>query len=173
MRANIPGIVLVMIVASTTAFCQDVKKERPRPGRDMERNLHFRQQQLDVAEREAELDFQQKMREIQLQKQRSELDFQHKTRETQLQKQRFEIQRLKHRDSRPERRVYHGKKMFKFVAICLVLNILLAIWVYQDIRERNTGSGMWIVITLLSGFFGVLVYAVVRLGDSRQLISKK
>jgi len=75
MRANIPGIVLVMIVASTTAFCQDVKKERPRPGRDMERNLHFRQQQLDVAEREAELDFQQKMREIQLQKQRSELDF--------------------------------------------------------------------------------------------------
>ncbi len=41
----------------------------------------------------------------------------------------------------------------------------LAIWVYGDIRKRNAGSGIWIVVTLLAGFFGALLYAIARLGD--------
>ena len=36
---------------------------------------------------------------------------------------------------------------------------------YVDIRSRKAGSGLWVVITLLAGFFGALIYAVVRLGD--------
>ena len=46
-----------------------------------------------------------------------------------------------------------------------VVHILMAIWVYADNRKRGAGYGLWIVITLLSGFFGALVYAVIRLGD--------
>ena len=46
-----------------------------------------------------------------------------------------------------------------------VIHILLAVWVYQDLRRRNTGSGIWIVITLLAGLCGAAVYALVRLGD--------
>ena len=49
--------------------------------------------------------------------------------------------------------------------ICFIVHILLAIWVYGDIRRRNTGSGIWIIITLLTGLLGALVYAIVRLGD--------
>lgn len=46
-----------------------------------------------------------------------------------------------------------------------VIHILLAVWVYQDLRRRNTGSGIWIVITLLAGLCGAAVYALVRLGE--------
>ncbi|HOK96600.1 MAG TPA: hypothetical protein PK052_12360 [Anaerohalosphaeraceae bacterium] len=51
---------------------------------------------------------------------------------------------------------------------CAVVHILSAVWVFQDIRTRGAGSGVWIVIALLAGLFGVLVYAVVRLGDIRK-----
>ena len=50
---------------------------------------------------------------------------------------------------------------------CLVIHILLAIWVYQDIRRRTTGSGIWIVVTLLAGLCGAAVYALVRIGEKQ------
>jgi len=58
--------------------------------------------------------------------------------------------------------------VFPLLAICCIVHVLVAVWVYQDLRRRNAGSGIWIVIALLAGLFGALVYAVVRLGDSRQ-----
>jgi len=57
------------------------------------------------------------------------------------------------------------KFMFGMMAFWAVVNILLAIWVYQDIRKRNAGSGIWIVVTLMTGLLGALVYAVVRIGE--------
>jgi hypothetical protein len=52
--------------------------------------------------------------------------------------------------------------------VCAVVHILAAIWVFQDIRARGAGSGLWIVIALLAGLLGVLVYAVIRLGDAKK-----
>ena len=49
-----------------------------------------------------------------------------------------------------------------------VVHILVAVWIYTDIRKLNRGSGLWIVIALLTGLLGTPVYAVVRLGDERQ-----
>jgi hypothetical protein len=54
------------------------------------------------------------------------------------------------------------------MVMCLVVNILSAVWVFQDIRIRGTGSGIWIVIALIAGLLGALVYAVVRLGDLKR-----
>jgi len=64
----------------------------------------------------------------------------------------------------------HGKAAhcLMFVMICGIIHILMTIWVYQDIRKRNAGSGIWIVVALLTGLLGTLVYAVVRLGDAKQ-----
>jgi hypothetical protein len=50
----------------------------------------------------------------------------------------------------------------------VIVHILVAIWVYMDIRQLNRGSGIWIVIALLTGLLGGLVYAIVRIGDARQ-----
>lgn len=55
-----------------------------------------------------------------------------------------------------------------FLGLCFLIHVLLTVWVYQDIRQRHTGSGLWIVITLLTGFFGALLYAIVRLGDKKE-----
>ena len=60
-----------------------------------------------------------------------------------------------------------GKACGAIFVVCAVIHILLAMWVYQDIRKRNTGSGLWIVITLLTGLLGALVYAIVRIGDKQ------
>ena len=90
-----------------------------------------------------------------------------------------EWQKLEHRKGQmqPQRQWPARKQMHKgghkslcglLMVICLVVHILVAIWVFQDIRARGTGSGIWIVIALISGLLGALVYAVVRLGDVKQ-----
>jgi len=45
----------------------------------------------------------------------------------------------------------------------------MAIWVYKDVREQENGNSIWIVITLLAGFFGIVPYALIRLGDGWQM----
>jgi hypothetical protein len=50
---------------------------------------------------------------------------------------------------------------------CGIIHLLLTVWVYQDIRKRNAGSGIWIVVTLMTGLLGAAVYALVRLGDKQ------
>jgi len=64
----------------------------------------------------------------------------------------------------------HGKMAhcLMFMIVCGLIHILMAVWVYQDIRKRNTSSGIWVIVALLTGLFGTLVYAVVRLGDIKQ-----
>lgn len=49
--------------------------------------------------------------------------------------------------------------------ICFVVHILLTIWVYRDLQRRKTGSGLWIVIVLLTGLPGAIAYSIVRIGD--------
>ena len=56
---------------------------------------------------------------------------------------------------------------------CLVVHILVAVWIYQDIRQRNCGSGIWIVLGLLAGLMAALVYAVVRLGEGNDAAKKR
>ena len=103
--------------------------------------------------------------------------------QNELQEQRQQLDRerqeLEHQRDRmqPQRQWPARKQMHKgghkplcglLMVMCLVVNILVAIWVFQDIRTRGTGSGIWIVIALIAGLLGALVYAVVRLGDVKQ-----
>ena len=94
----------------------------------------------------------------------------------QLEMERQELERQRDR-MQPQRQWPTHKQMNKgghkpicglLMAMCLVVHILVAVWVFQDIRKRGTGSGIWIVIALISGLLGALVYAVVRLGDVKQ-----
>ena len=103
--------------------------------------------------------------------------------QNELQEQRQQLDRerqeLEHQRDRmqPQRQWPARKQMHKgghkplcglLMVMCLVVHILVAIWVFQDIRKRETGSGIWIVIALLAGLLGALVYAVVRIGDIKQ-----
>ena len=63
----------------------------------------------------------------------------------------------------------HDKKGFcvLFLLMILIMHIILSIWVYKDTKQRDA-SGLWIIITLLSGFLGAFLYALVRIGDSKK-----
>jgi len=51
------------------------------------------------------------------------------------------------------------------IAVLAVIHIMLAVWVFTDIRKRGEGSGIFIVLALLAGIPGTILYALVRLGD--------
>jgi hypothetical protein len=135
MKRWILAALTIVTVASTMALSQEAEEE-----------LEAQAVQMELAERATEFAFQQEMRELELEKLRIEID-----------RERAEIDRVA-----PGR---HHKNCGPFLLLCLLVHVLLTVWVYLDIRKRNTGSAIWIVLALLSGFFGALLYVLVRLGD--------
>ena len=99
-----------------------------------------------------------KEREMNLQQRQAKMDM-----EREMQKLDLEGQRLKLEHARG----MNKDKAHPLLLVILVVHILVAVWVYMDIRQLGRGSGLWIVIALLTGLLGTLVYAVVRLGDGR------
>jgi hypothetical protein len=132
-------LVFVCISTNVPGLESDMRTPpEPGPEQQMERRLV----ELELQEREAELDFQQQMRKLELEQRKMELERQQKN----------------HEDG--------GAAVI--LLLCLVVNILAAIWVYQDFRKHNTESGIWIAITLLAGLFGALVYSIVRLKENKK-----
>jgi hypothetical protein len=52
-----------------------------------------------------------------------------------------------------------------FLLGCLVCNILLAVWIYGDIRKRGEGSGIFVALALVAGVPAAIIYSLVRIGD--------
>jgi hypothetical protein len=40
--------------------------------------------------------------------------------------------------------------------------ILLAVWVYRDAKKRGMEATLWLLLVLLTGFIGLIVYLIVR-----------
>ena len=53
------------------------------------------------------------------------------------------------------------------ILIGIIFNILLAVWIYTDIRKRGEGSGIFVALSLLAGIPTAIIYALVRLGDKK------
>ena len=51
--------------------------------------------------------------------------------------------------------------------IGVVCNILMAIWIFTDIRKRGEGSAIFVAMALVAGVPAALIYAVTRLGDKK------
>jgi len=53
-------------------------------------------------------------------------------------------------------------------ALCLipiiywVIAILLCIWVYRDAESRGMNGVMWLIVVLIAGIIGLIIYLVVR-----------
>jgi len=110
-------------------------------GKDVKHQIELREMELQLQGREAKMDFERKIQELE------------------LEKRKIELEHIR----RP-----HKPGPHPLLLLCAVVHILVAVWVYQDIRQRNCGSGIWIVIALLTGLLGALVYAVVRIGDTKK-----
>ncbi len=48
------------------------------------------------------------------------------------------------------------------VVIFYVIGILLAIWVYTDAKKRDMNAAVWLLVVLLTGCIGCIIYLVVR-----------
>ena len=129
---------------------------------DMDERLERQEYELELQERRQDVEFQQQMNEIKLEKMR--------------QGNRGNIH--------PPVSRFHGKshgsqcssdRKFRimkilcplFLMMIISLHILLAVWVYKDIRKKDSESGIWIIIALVAGLPGVAVYAIVRLGNKK------
>ncbi len=104
-----------------------------------------------------EFQMEMRARQMELEQREVEMDMQRRMQELELEKHKIELERL---------RRAHKHRPHPLLFLVVIVHILVAVWVYQDIRRRNAGSGIWIVIALVAGLLGALVYAVVRLGDT-------
>jgi hypothetical protein len=143
MKRYVTLFLAAVLFAPAAALCMEHAPQED-PGRQMElRNI-----ELEMQRQEAKAQFEREMANLELQQRRMELERQG--------------QAGPHRAILPPKPKDGGHPLL--LLICVV-HILTSVWVYMDIRERNRGSGLWVVITLLAGLLGALVYAVVRLGD--------
>jgi len=126
---------------------------------------------LAVAQEEGpeDFDFQMEMyeRKMELGQREAQMDIERRMQELKLEKYKIELEHMRRPKEHPGYMKGHNKDgAHPLLLLVLVVHILCAVWVYQDIRRRAGGSGIWIVIALLTGLLGTLVYAVVRIGES-------
>ena len=119
-------------------------------------------------EGEEDVDVEMEEMERQIERDRMKAEFEHENalRQLEIEEKKLDLEKQRRH---MEQRGDHGGPggiIALFFIVCFVVNILAAIWVYLDIRARKAGSGIWIVVTLLSGLFGVLIYGIIRLGDT-------
>jgi len=112
-----------------------------------------------------EIQMQMKEREMELQRLEAKMGMEREMQNLELEQRRLELESAREDDNDDDDG--GGALGFLFL-ICAIVHILVAVWVYMDIRQLNRGSGIWIVIALLTGLLGALVYAVVRLGEGHQ-----
>jgi hypothetical protein len=128
-------VALASLLLAGVTFCQEQDDLQGDP----EYQMDLQRMEIELENLRAEAEFGQRMREIELE---------------------GEQMRLEQAMQQPE-----DDGMAVLLILCAVVHVLVAVWIYQDIRHRNAGSGLWIVLGLLAGLLAALVYAVVRLGD--------
>jgi len=144
MKRYVLPAVLAALLLPAVALGEEVD-----PMENAELQLELQSVKMEMAEQESELRFREEMRELELDRKRAEIE---------CQRASFGLR------DRPMEGI--RGVIFLCMAACLIIRILAAVWVSRDAHQRGVSSGIWVVIALLAGLFGVLTYAVVRLGDS-------
>ena len=49
-----------------------------------------------------------------------------------------------------------------FIIGLIAVWILLAVWVYRDAKKRGMEATLWLLVVLLTGIIGLIVYLIVR-----------
>jgi hypothetical protein len=108
------------------------------------------------------MEIQMRRQEMEIEAQEAEMDFSRQMQEFELDQRRAEIERPKvgaHGYRNP-----HRKCKGVFLLLCLFVHVLATILLYKDLQQTKA-SGLWIPIVLIAGLFGLLVYALMRMGD--------
>jgi len=57
---------------------------------------------------------------------------------------------------------FFGGALCLFFVALFIVSILIAIWVYRDAEGRGMSGVLWLIIVLLFGLIGLIIYLVVR-----------
>ena len=52
--------------------------------------------------------------------------------------------------------------MIFIIAGAVILEIYICIWVYRDAKKRNMDELIWLIIVLVFGILGLIIYLIVR-----------
>jgi len=129
----------MFVVTALPASAADAGDEEPPTLEQMA--LH--EKALELQAREAEMRHEQQLRELELEARRVEI----------------EAQRRRHRG--------RGGDGGVLLLVLLAVHILLTVWVCKDMREQKIGRALWVPIVLLTGLCGAILYALVRIADTR------
>jgi len=130
---------MVLTAAATTAAAQEDEGNV-----ELQKDLERREIELDIQRLEDEAAFDRQQQELELEQRRLEID-------------RMHGHKPGHHDGG------HGL----FLLLIIITNILLTVWVFKDMNEKKIGRALWVPIVLLSGVFGAILYAIVRVADTR------
>ena len=162
-RSVLMGVAVGFLASGIVLAVEPAKPDQNQQINMAMRQTELRQKQLDVEQRESKLRFEDKMRQLELEKHRVEIAAQEKAFQNQPPPPPSPTQ-----TQRPLYPLRHHGPMGGLLVFAAFVHILLTIWVYQDIRKRNTGSGIWILMALFTGPIGTLLYVLVRIGDARK-----
>jgi hypothetical protein len=161
MRTFACTIVLAAMMIPVVAWAQ--QEPGPNKGPDGSPSGPGGQPGGDLAKAKVEL--QQKQMELEIQVHRDNIQLQQERHELEMKKQRAELDRWRRQgDDR------HGglKGLLVLMLLgCLVSHILLTVWVCTDMRAKGIGRALWVPIVLLTGLGGAILYAIVRVADTR------
>jgi hypothetical protein len=54
--------------------------------------------------------------------------------------------------------------MIVFMMVWIIIAILIAVWVYRDAERRGENGGLWLILVILTGWIGLIIWLVVRSG---------
>lgn len=49
-----------------------------------------------------------------------------------------------------------------FIVIWFIIFIAIAIWVYKDAERRGSSGALWLIIVILLGIIGIIIWLIVR-----------
>ena len=64
--------------------------------------------------------------------------------------------------------ILFGGLCLALIAVWFIIWILVAIWVYRDAESRGMSGALWLIIVILIGLIGIIIYLVVR-SDKTQM----
>ena len=51
---------------------------------------------------------------------------------------------------------------FLIPIVWFIIGILLCVWVYRDAESRGMSGVLWLIVVLITGIIGLIIYLIVR-----------
>jgi hypothetical protein len=57
---------------------------------------------------------------------------------------------------------FMGAACLLWVVIWFEIAILIAAWVYKDAEKRGSSGPLWLIIVIITGIIGIIIWLIVR-----------